>query len=51
MAALLFSFSNHGKSFTGRFKDFHLEKVYRDVYQIIIKKVGSPPILVNDELL
>ncbi len=39
MAALPFSFGNYAKSFAGRFKDFHLGKAYRDVCQIIIKKV------------
>ena len=39
MTVLLFSFSNYAKSFAGRFKDFHLGKAYRDVRQIIIKKV------------
>ncbi len=39
MAALPFSFRNHGKTFSGRFKAFHFGKAYRDVRQIIIKKV------------
>ncbi len=39
MAALPFSFRNHRKAFAGRFKAFHFGKAYRDVRQIIIKKV------------
>jgi hypothetical protein len=39
MAALPFSFRIHGKVFSGRFKDFHVGKAYRDVRQIMIKKV------------
>lgn len=39
MAALLFSLNNVGKSFAGLFKDFHFGKAYRDIRQIIIKKV------------
>ena len=39
MVALPFSFRNHGKTFAGRFKDFHFGKAYCDARQIIIKKV------------
>jgi hypothetical protein len=39
MAALLFAFNDEGKSFAGLFKDSHFGKTYRDVRQIIIKKV------------
>jgi hypothetical protein len=39
MAALLFAFNDEGKSFAGLFKDSHFGKAYRDVRQLIIKKV------------
>jgi hypothetical protein len=39
MAALPFSFRNHGKTEASRFKAFHLGEIHSDVRQIRIKKV------------
>ena len=39
MAALRFCFSNYRKSLAGRSKASHFRETYRDMRQIIIKKV------------
>ncbi len=39
MAALPVPYRNHGRTFASRFRAFRFEKVYRDIRQIIIKKV------------
>src|SRR5258706_15511997 len=39
MAALPVPYRNHERTFESRFRAFRFEKVYRDIRQIIIKKV------------